>query len=274
MYNIISNLLLSEGIKLFAPIPLADCNITKRHLLERTKIFDGTVVICAVPYLSFDCAGNHNISAYASVRDYHIFYNQLWKRVCKNLKNIFPDYTFVGFADHSPIDERDAAARAGLGVIGENGLLITNDYSSYIFLGELITDARISCQSQDIQHCIACGKCKAECPMGEIGQCLSALTQKKGELTPKEAQALIKYNTAWGCDICQKVCPYTKKAIANKTVFTNIEYFTTDIIADLDTGVLNALDEQSFSSRAFAWRGKETIRRNLEILEKGHNKQR
>ena len=274
MFNFISELLISEGVKLFAPVPLGNCKITKKYLLERAGISDGTVIMCAVPYMSFDCTKSHNISAYASVRDYHVFYAQLWERICTKLRQAFPDNIFVGFADHSPVDERDAAAIAGLGVIGENGLLITEEYSSYVFLGELITNSKIPCKAQEIKHCISCGKCKSECPLDKLGQCLSALTQKKGELSPDEAEALIEYNTSWGCDICQVVCPYTQKAISNKTIFTDIEYFLTDVIPDLDLGLLNALDDQSFSSRAFAWRGRDTIRRNLEILEKYHNKQR
>ena len=109
---------------------------------------------------------------------------------------------------------------------------------------------------------------KKECPMDELGECLSAITQKKGELTKKEKDAIIKYNSAWGCDICQKICPYTENAIKNGTIYTNIDYFLSDIIPDLDSNVLNLLDESTFKSRAFAWRGRTTVERNLKILER------
>ncbi len=264
----ITRALTEAGLRLFAPIPLNSCRITKKYLLDRADIKDGTVFVCAVPYLSPETSGEHNISAYAAVRDYHAFFTALWKNVTERLARELPEQRFAGFADHSPIDERDAALKAGLGVLGENGMLITERYSSYVFLGELITDAAIDCSAAEIRHCEGCGLCKASCPKDELGECLSSLTQKKGELTERDRQALVKHGSAWGCDICQRVCPYTRRATEQGSIYTDIEYFLTDIIAELDTNVLNAMNDESFSARAYSWRGKETVLRNLEILER------
>ena len=264
----LSKELTSSGIDLFAPIPLKSCKLTKKYLLERAGIEDGTVIICAVPYLSTQTAGEHNISAYCAVRDYHSFFSELWKNVCAKLSLLFPESKFAGFADHSPIDERDAALRAGIGIMGENGMIITEKYSSYIFLGELITDIEVNCVPKEPQYCIGCKKCKKACPMTELGNCLSAITQKKGELDEREIAAMKKFNTAWGCDICQRVCPYTEKAIRSGTVFTNIEFFLKDVIPDLNTDILAALNDSDFEKRAFSWRGRKTVERNLEIIKK------
>lgn len=269
IYNCLSKLLKSEGIELFAPIPLEACKINKRYLLERAGISSGTVIAVAVPYLPAALASGHNISAYCAVRDYHTYYSGLWERVTAALKSRFPENAFVGFADHSPIDERDAAAKAGLGVIGKNGMLITEKYSSYVFLGELITDAVIPCSAGEIHECEGCSACIRHCPMMKLGQCLSAITQKKGELTPDERAAIRQYGSAWGCDICQQVCPHTKRAIAAGTIYTNVEYFQEDVIPNLTPDILNSMDDESFSARAFAWRGRDTVKRNLTILEEG-----
>lgn len=268
LYNFISELFRSEGITLFASLPLSHCNIVKPYLLEKAGITDGSAVICAVPYFSEQLIGEHNISAYCAVKDYHLFFEKLKTKLLTELKNHYPEYKFEFFADHSPIDERNAAASAGLGVIGLNGMLITEKYSSYVFLGELICNAKLPFQLKEIEYCIGCKKCLAECPTRKDGICLSAITQKKGELTDTESELMKKHNTAWGCDICQKTCPYTEKAIKNGTVFTNIDYFLTDIIPDLDCNVLSALSDEEFSFRAFSWRGKATVERNLKILEK------
>ncbi len=268
LYDEIKRLLLSEGIKVFAPISLSDCVVTKKYLLDRVRIETGTVIICAVPYLSPLAAGDHNISSYCSVRDYHKYFELLWSKICKELSVKFPENKFAGFADHSPIDERHAALHAGIGIMGDNGMIITDKHSSYVFLGELITDAEIECSPVEPQRCIGCGRCRSACPMTELGECLSAVTQKKGELSEKEASTMIKHNTAWGCDICQKLCPYTEKALRSGEIFTNIDYFLSEVIPDLDEEILNALDDEAFASRAFSWRGRQTVARNLNILEK------
>ena len=266
LFEKIYEYLTSNGIEIFAPIPLGSCIINKKYLLDRVGIEKGTAVICAVPYFPKECTEPQNISVYASVKDYHRFFEELFGKMCTHFSELYPNLKFAGFADHSPINERDAALRAGIGVLGKNGLIITEKYSSFVFLGEFITDAETDCNISDIKHCIGCGKCTEACPSKEI--CLSAITQKKGELTEEESELIIKNNTAWGCDICQRICPYTKKAIESGSIFSNIDYFNEGVIPKLNTEILNALDGEKFNERAFSWRGKATVLRNLTVLEK------
>ena len=111
------------------------------------------------------------------------------------LANAFPDNKFASFTDRSPIDECDAAAKAGIGVVGKNHMLITQEYSSYVFLGEIITDAKIECQvvKSIPEHCLGCGKCIKKCPTdcADTGMCISAVTQKKGELSDCEIKCIL-----------------------------------------------------------------------------------
>ncbi len=266
LFEKIYKFLQARGIELFAPISLESCKINKKYLLDRVGIEKGTAVICAVPYFPKECIEPNNISVYAAVRNYHGFFEKLFKEMSEYFSSLYPEYKFAGFADHSPIDERDAALRSGLGILGENGLIITEPYSSFVFLGEFITDANTDCKTTEVKRCIACGRCKAACPSKEY--CLSAITQKKGKLEFSEAELMRKHNTAWGCDICQRVCPYTEKAIASGSIFSNIDYFTDSVIPKLNTEILNALDGEAFEERAFSWRGRNTVLRNLAILEK------
>ena len=257
-----------KQICLFSPIPLSECEIRKPYLLEREGISDGTAIMLAVPYFTKACLSpDRNVSAYAVSRDYHEFYGELFGELLPLLREKYPEERFAGFADHSPIAELQAAARAGLGVIGRNGLLITRQYSSYVFLGELVTTAKLPSAVGPIRECIGCGKCRRACPMGEIGDCLSALTQKKGTLTDVEQKHLLRYRSAWGCDICQEVCPHTVAAIQTGSIFTPIPYFRENAIPRLSLSVLDSMDDQTFSQRAYAWRGRDTIRRNLTLLE-------
>lgn len=268
MFAFLSKILQNNNIDLFAPLPLSECRIIKPYLLEREGISDGTVVMMAVPYFSDACTDPlRNLSAYAVGRDYHLFFQNLFGELLPALKERFPDCRFAGFADHSPIAEVEAAARAGLGVIGKNRLLITEKYASYVFLASVFTDAKIPCIPRKIDHCMGCGACQRLCPAGKEGPCLSALTQKKGELTPGEQKSLIASGMAWGCDICQEVCPHTKQAIAKGTLFSPVPFFREATLPCLTLDVLKKMSREDFEARAYAWRKRETIERNLKLLE-------
>ena len=98
-------------------------------------------------------------------------------------------------------------------------------------------------------------------------ECLSAVTQKKGLLTTEEEAYLKKYGYAWGCDICQLACPMTKAALTSG-VQTPIAFFHEDRIPVLTKKRLSDMDEEEFRRRAFSWRGREPLLRNLDIFEK------
>lgn len=268
MFAFLSNFFEKKKIDCFAPIPLSVCKLQKPYLLEREKILNGTVILFAIPYYTSGCRSDaRNLSAYAVGRDYHLYFKELFDELLPQLHTRFPKHRFAGFADHSPINEVDAAARAGLGLIGKNGLLITQKYSSYVFLGEIVTDSILDCSVQEPMLCAGCGLCKAACPKEKIGSCLSALTQKRGNFTNAEAEALLTYQTVWGCDLCQEVCPYTKQAICNQTIETPIDFFKVDCIPMLDTQTLLQMSDADFSKRAYAWRGRAPIERNLKAIE-------
>lgn len=268
MLQFLTNFFHKKQIYLFSPILLSECEIRKPYLLEREGISAGTAVMIAVPYFTKACLSpERNVSAYAVSRDYHGFYSELFGELLPLLREKYPEERFAGFADHSPVAELQAATRAGLGVIGKNGLLITKRYSSYVFLGELVTTANLPSTVGPVRTCIGCGKCRRACPMDEIGDCLSALTQKKGALTDVEQQHLLRFRSAWGCDICQEVCPHTAAAIQAESIFTPIPYFQADTVPHLSLSVLDSMDDETFSKRAYAWRGRDTIRRNLSLLE-------
>ena len=132
MRSKIRDILQNEGIDLFGILSLDECKITREYLLTRSGISKGSAIIMAIPYVSDDF-GVGNISEYAKPRDYHAYFKELFQRLIPRLEETFPDSTFAGFSDHSPIDERHAAALSGIGVFGKNRLLITEKYSSFIF---------------------------------------------------------------------------------------------------------------------------------------------
>ena len=153
---------------------------------------------------------------------------------------------------------------AGLGVRGQNGLLLHKEYGSWVFLGEIVTDLPLSPTPGMANECVGCGKCRQACPTGALGadgridpdKCLSALSQKKGDLTSEEEDWLRRSGSVWGCDRCQEVCPYNRGAKA-----TNIEGFLREI-----NGQITEENFKDFPDRAYFWRGDKVILRNLRVI--------
>ena len=181
-------------------------------------------------------------------------------------------HTNVSFDSESHArDMADAAARAGLGIIGKNGLLLTKEYGSYVFLGEIVTDMEIPCESKEEQLCKDCGACSNACPaiVSEKSLCLSALSQKKGALSEEEEKILSQTNTVWGCDRCQECCPYNQRAKKSGTIYSPIPFFNEDTLPSPSVEEIENMSDAEFASRAYSWRGRETILRNLHIQQKG-----
>lgn len=267
MKSTVKNLLREHGISLAAPVPLSALTVIKPYLLARHGIEEGTAFMFAVPYYTTYC--DHparNISAYAVSPDYHGFFETVFADILPKLREKFGGNRFVGFADHSPFAEVDAAARAGLGVLGCNGLLLTEEHSSYVFLGEIITDAVIPCEEVSPAHCSACGACRRACPVAlNMARCLSALTQKKGSLDREEQERIVASGCFWGCDLCQQLCPMTAAARKAGTLYTNIPFFTEKPLPHLDAEAVRAMPPEEFDTRAYSWRGREVILRNLTL---------
>lgn len=269
MLTFVKSELKKLNIDLVSCISLNECEITRPYLLENKGINSGSVIIFAVPYFTRHEEEKSNISSYAISQDYHLFFATLFDNLLPKLQKKHPNNKFVGFTDHSPINEIKAASKAGLGIIGNNNLLITKKYSSFVFIGELITDANIESQALEISYCENCGLCLSACPVNmDISRCLSSITQKKGELTEEEITLVKKHGCVWGCDICQVACPYTKRAITNGTIYTNVDFFQNERTPYLTIELIDKMTDDEFKKRAYSWRGKKVIKRNLEFLER------
>ncbi|MGN1095569.1 MAG: epoxyqueuosine reductase, partial [Eubacteriales bacterium] len=227
------------SIEYFAAIPFSKCRIIAENVLLRRGIEKEnikTAIVFLVPYYVPDNEKG-NICIYSRARDYHIFFDGLYKDIVPRLEAEYGAH-FYGFADKSAISEVHAASSAGLGLIGDNGLIINEKYGSFVFIGEILTTLPLASlgfeekAEYEPRPCHHCGACRDACPMKEGYGCLSAVTQKKGELSDGEREFIIRYGSAWGCDICSLVCPYTKKAVESGAI-TPIEFFKSDRISSL-----------------------------------------
>lgn len=262
----IVNIIKALGAAEVGAISYEECTVINPNLEKRLPFTPKSVIVGIVPYYTHNCDEPRTVSAYALAYDYHKLLHSVCDNTINKIQEIYPEFHFQGFADHSPINEKLAAAKAGLGIIGDHSLLITERYSSFVFIFEIITDLQFDAPAQDIKYCDHCGACKRACPadINKKSTCLSAITQKKGELSDSEID-LIKNNAyVWGCDICQLVCPHTKKAISEKTIYTNSAWFNSNIISNPSENTVS--DTSDFSNRAYSWRGKQTILRNISLL--------
>lgn len=213
-----------------------------------------TVICCIFPYKVSEKKPVF-LSRYAAVPDYHTVCGGYLERAAEKLRKQFPENRFEVFIDNSPIPEVFAAATAGLGVKGKNGLLITKEYGSFVFLGEIVTDMYIETQNL-FGVCCGCGKCLQNCPKAVAGVCLSALSQKKGELSPQESRILRDNGILWGCDICAESCP--ENIGAKITPIPEFKENYRDFFRE----------NEDMTDRAYIWRGKGVILRNFANLKK------
>lgn len=218
------------------------------------------LVMTVFPY-AFADESPRQISRYACVPDYHVAAGNVLKTICVDLRKAYPAFAFEAFMDNSPIPEVFAAATAGLGVVGDHGLLIHPRFGSFVFIGCVATDLTISAPSFTVEGCPHCGRCSAACPGGCIGMgketCLSGVSQQKKPLTAEQQQLLLANGSAWGCDTCQNVCSLNKQVVyAPHPCFTWYRpRVTEEDLADL-------------SDKAYGWRGEAVIRRNLELFKR------
>lgn len=165
------------------------------------------------------------ISKYAWGVDYHFVIRDKLNELLAFIKNTIGEVNGRGFVDSAPVLERSWAMRSGLGWIGKNANLITKHSGSYFFIATLITDLDLEPDTLfPTDHCGSCTRCIDACPTGAIteptwidgSKCISYLTiELKDALLPSEFQDKME-GWAFGCDICQEVCPWNRFSKPNE----------------------------------------------------------
>jgi Holliday junction DNA helicase RuvB len=190
------------------------------------------------------------------------------------IRQYYPEVNGRFFCDSAPVLERYWAAKAGIGFIGKNTLLIIPGKGSYFFLGELILDLELEYDTPISQNCGSCRRCLDACPTKAIEQpyvlnackCISYQTiENKGDIDAA-IQPLLS-NNVYGCDICQKVCPWNRFAKPNRTP----DFLPSEEFLSLDLAKLQAMDEDSYRHifrRSAVKRAKFSgLKRNVENLK-------
>lgn len=207
----------------------------------RTLLPSGRSIICVgklyngpQPYSTrFDDHERAWISRYAWGEDYHDVLRDGLRRLAARLKDIGGDFEWKACVDTAPLLERVYARRAGLGWIGRNTCLINEGQGSWFFLGELLVSLELAPDAPPPDRCGTCTRCIDACPTRAIvptgkpepawtldaRRCISYFTIELRGPVPEEHRAAAG-NNIFGCDICQDVCPWNRKApITNDAAF-------------------------------------------------------
>ena len=224
--------------------------------------------------------------------DYHYVLQDKLDRLAKGIEELTANFEYKGMVDTGALVDTAVARRAGIGFIGKNGLVISKEFGSYMFLGELITNLDIEPDQPVDYDCGDCNRCVTACPTScligdgtmNAKRCLSFQTQDKG-IMDLEFRKKIK-TVIYGCDICQICCPYNKGLDNPLATEIDPDLAHPELLPFLELS--NGQFKEKFGHIAGSWRGKNILQRNaiialanandrsaipklLEIIDKGQN---
>jgi epoxyqueuosine reductase len=217
------------------------------------------------------------ISKYAYGKDYHEVIKEKLKEFLNTLKEKIGDVNGRAFVDSAPVLDKAWAKKSGLGWIGKNANLINKENGSFFFIAELIIDLELQYDGPMQDYCGTCTRCLDACPTGAIvepfivdgSKCISYLTIELKDAIPIEFKNKMD-NWAFGCDVCQDVCPWNRFSTPHHEMqFTN------------ETGMLNLNDQEwydlteetfqvIFKHSAVKRTKYKGLKRNLEFIKPAH----
>jgi epoxyqueuosine reductase len=172
-----------------------------------------------VPLVPTPYARPAKVARYALGEDYHVHLKNRLYDLADWMRDRWPGtQTKIG-TDTAPLLERELAARAGIGWVGKNTIVLNERIGSWLLLGEVVTTLELPADAPAVDRCGTCRRCIDACPTGAIDQpyqldatrCISYLTiEHKRDIAPELGEKM----NGWvaGCDICQDVCPWNGRA--------------------------------------------------------------
>ena len=219
------------------------------------------------------------ISRYGWGRDYHKVMGKKLKALSNWLRSQDESIVTRYCVDTAPVQDKVWAQRAGIGWLAKNGNVITRQYGSWVFLGEILTNIELTPDSVHTNHCGTCTRCMSACPTNAIvkphvvdaNRCIAyhTIENRDAELPRSIADNL----SGWvaGCDVCQDVCPWNQR-FAKETNIDDFQPYSANIEPKLkDLATLSEIDwDRRFRASALR-RIKPTMwRRNARAnLNKG-----
>tara|TARA_R110000868_G_scaffold84381_2_gene237955 strand:+ start:431 stop:1291 length:861 start_codon:yes stop_codon:yes gene_type:complete len=200
--------------------------------LDPTKLVDDSksVVSLLLNYYpeNNQVLDSYKISKYAYGTDYHSVIKDKLNELLFAIQSKIGDVSGRAFVDSAPILDKAWAAKSGLGWIGKNSNLITQKVGSFYFIAELVIDLELEYDQATTDHCGTCTACIDACPTQAIvspyvvdgSKCISYFTIELKETIPMEMKGKFD-DWAFGCDVCQDVCPWNKFSKAHNEPLFN-----------------------------------------------------
>jgi epoxyqueuosine reductase len=207
--------------------------------------------------------------------DYHHILRDHLKKLEEFILSKVPAARIKSMVDTGELSDRAVAERAGIGWSGKNCAIITPEFGSYVYLGELITSIPFEPDEPIEDQCGTCTKCLDACPTGALVQggqinaqrCIGFLTQTK-DFVPDEFREKIG-NRIYGCDSCQTACPMNKGKDFHFHEEMDSNSETNKPLLRPILKMSNREFKEHFGQLAGSWRGKKPIQRNA-ILAIAH----
>ncbi len=203
--------------------------------------------------------------------DYHLVLKDMLTELEAFILTLVPDAKLKSMVDTGELSDRAVSERAGIGWSGKNTMIITEEFGSYVYLGEMITNIPFVPDTPMEDQCGDCRLCMDVCPTGALVQpgqlnaqrCIAFLTQTKNPV-PLEFRDKIG-NRIYGCDTCQTVCPKNRKKYnQHQEAFKPDGELVKPLLKPL-LQLSNRQFKERFGHMSGSWRGKNPIQRNALI---------
>ena len=200
--------------------------------LDPTKLVEGSksVISLLLNYYPVETQAkdSYKISKYAFGTDYHYVIKDKLKELIHSIQEQIGEVNGRAFVDSAPVLDKAWAAKSGLGWIGKNSNLITQQVGSFYFIAELIVDLDLDYDAPTTDHCGSCTACLDSCPTQAIvepyvvdgSKCISYFTIELKDNIPTEFKNKFD-NWMFGCDVCQDVCPWNRFSKPHKEPLFN-----------------------------------------------------